>query len=175
MASHRSVILYSLAGAIATAACSGAASQDVLDGTPSAASAPGASSSRAEDDAAPSTDGPADAAPPVLPPACEQEAEPNDTPERANDLAPARCGTVGKRDRRDYLTFRVKPTTNTLSLRFSGQVRLIVEVEGAKDTELVPDEDAEIPFVDDADYLVEVRPLKDAETPITWRVEVVEK
>lgn len=106
---------------------------------------------------------------------CTPEEESNDSQDSANTLAPARCGTLSKRDQRDFLTFRLKPTTKTMSINFTGRIRLRVDVPGKDTVELTPDDAGIVPFVMGVDYTVEVRALTDSTGEIPWRVELVEK
>lgn len=104
-----------------------------------------------------------------------EELEPNDNRDTANPLSVTRCGTLTKRDRIDFLKFRLKPSTKTVSINFTGRVRLRVMVDGKPTTELTPDSAGVIPFVMNEDYIVEVTPLVDVTGEIPWRVELVEK
>ncbi|MBX3218406.1 MAG: hypothetical protein KF850_40750, partial [Labilithrix sp.] len=88
---------------------------------------------------------------------------------------PARCGTLSKDDKKDYLTFRLKPDTKQLSINFTGRVRLRVDVDGEKTTELTPESAGAVPFVTDEDYIIEVTSLTDSSADVSWRVEVIEK
>lgn len=106
---------------------------------------------------------------------CEPEVEPNDEKDEANELRPARCGTLSKDDEKDFLTFRLKPDTKQLSINFTGRVRLRVDVDGEKTTELTPENAGVVPFVTDEDYVIEVTSLTDSSADVAWRVEVVEK
>ena len=106
---------------------------------------------------------------------CQPEEEPNDDKDEANTLAPARCGTLSGRRDREFLTFRLKPDTKQMSINFTGRIRLRVDVDGRDTTELTPDNAGIVPFVPEADYLIEVRALTDSNADLAWRVEVVEK
>jgi hypothetical protein len=104
---------------------------------------------------------------------CEGEKEPNDGKQDANALNPARCGTVS-RDDKDFLQFRLKPQTKEMFLRFAGNVRLRVDVDGQETVELTPDSHPKVEFVRDADYTIEVTKYGDDGADADWRVEVVE-
>jgi hypothetical protein len=100
--------------------------------------------------------------------------EPNDAPAEANTLNPTRCGTVNsKTDPIDYLTFELKPSTTSMSLKFTGHVRLQVSVAG-KTVTLTPDGSGAVPFVKGQQYLVAVTPLTDGATDVPWTVTIVE-
>ncbi len=174
----RPVILYvavalTCTGVLATA-CSGAETQDVLLGA-SGSSSSGATSSgtgsssgtTASSSGASGTSGGNGT--------CTAEEEPNDNKDEANVLSPVRCGTLSRRDDKDFLTFRLKPEAKTMSINFTGRVRLRVDVAGHDTTELTPDNAGIVPFVTNADYFVEVTPLTDSNAEIKWRVEVVAK
>ena len=162
--------------AVLASACSGAESQDVLSGTPGASSSSSSSSSSSGNSSGNggSSSGASGATSSSGGSNCEPEEEPNDNEDEANELAPARCGTLTRRDKRDYLTFRLKPETKTMAINFTGRVRLRVDVDGRDTTELTPDSAGVVPFVRDADYFIEVTPLTDSNADINWRVEVVE-
>jgi hypothetical protein len=106
---------------------------------------------------------------------CESENEPNDSEQAANVLNPARCGSLSKDDQKDFLTFRLKPTTRTLSITFTGRVRLRIDVPGKDTVELTPDSAGVVPFVMDQDYSIEVTRLTDSSGQVPWRVAVIEK
>jgi hypothetical protein len=159
---HRLFVL----GALALASCSGAEPQDVLaspSGAASSSSTGGASSSTGG--ASSSTGGSSN---------CTPEEEPNDDKDNANVLAPARCGTLSRDDKRDYLTFQLKPTTRTLKLNFDGRIRLRVYVPGWNRVDLTPETNGSVPFVRGARYLIEVEALNDDSNNVPWRVEIVE-
>jgi hypothetical protein len=148
----------------------------VLGGTAGAASSSSSSGSNPDDNASSSsgssgTSGTSSSGGTT----CEPEEEPNDNKDEANVLARARCGTLSREDRRDFLTFRLKPSTKSMSINFTGRVRLRVDVDGEGTTELTPDSAGIVPFVMNEDYLIEVAPLTDSSSKIDWRVELVEK
>ena len=166
------------AGALLIASgCAGAEDQDVLlqggasssgttpgsSGTSGAASSSGNNSSSGNSSSSGST------------PGCTRETEPNDSREEANTLAPQLCGTLSGRDRRDFLTFRLKETTRSMSLRFEGSVRLKVEIDGKEAATLTPSNAGAVPFAMNSVYTIEVESLTDSDRPIDWLVEVIEK
>jgi hypothetical protein len=106
---------------------------------------------------------------------CAQEDEPNDDERNANALAPARCGTVSREDSRDFLTFRLKPATKSLSLTFSGQVRLRIEVGDQRVELTTATSSTPVPFEMGKPYMIEVQPLVDMSQEIPWQVRVDEK
>lgn len=151
------------------AGCSGAKEQQVLLQPRTGTSDP-TTDGTSPDDEDPSTgDGDATDA------TCTPEEEPNDDPDEANTLAPSRCGELSEDDTKDFLTFRLKPDTSSLSIRLSGRVRLRVRVDGESPVDLTPDRSEEIPFVMDADYVIEVTALNPGSGTISWRVDVVER
>lgn len=161
--------------AFGPAACSGAEPQDVLTPTTTAGGgdagtgtgAPGAGGSTGEP-AAPKPGG-GNATP------CAPEEEPNDDPDDANVLAPARCGSISPAGDDDFLTFQVSDTAKAMSLRYEGKVTLEVKVEGADTVVLGGSAGTPpVPFVRGTPYLVRVRAAERAES-ISWRVEVVER
>jgi hypothetical protein len=159
---HRSFVLTALA--LAAVACSGAETQDVLAQPNGAASSSGGGSSGGGSSGGGSSgDG-----------RCTPEQEPNDHKDQANVLDPARCGTLSRDDKRDFLTFQLKPTTKTLKLNFTGRIRLKVDVPGGGTVNLTPDNAGAVPFVMGAPYLIEVTALNDPGNEVPWRVEVVE-
>ena len=85
------------------------------------------------------------------------------------------CGTLSATDNRDFLQFRLKPTTKKLGIYFTGQVRLRIDVDDHVTTELVPGSNRSVPFVRDADYTIEVTALTDAKDAQHWRVDLVEQ
>lgn len=148
------VALSLLCVAALTTACSGAEPQDVLLGP---------SGSSSSSDASGTTS------------ACPSEQEPNDDEDAANVLAPLLCGTLSGRGDRDHLTFRLKPDTRSMTIRFTGRVRLRVDVAGHDTTELTPDNSShQLPFVLGEDYIIEIRSLTKSDADATWRVEIVE-
>ena len=165
-----------LAPVLGLASCSGAEPQDVLTPTSTAATADAGSST-----GAPGGGGSSTGEPPATRPgggaaaACAPEEEPNDDPDEANVLAPARCGAISPAGDDDFLTFQVSDTAKGMSLRYEGKVTLEVKVEGA-DTVVLGGAAGSppVPFVRGTPYLVRVRGAERADsTP--WRVEVVER
>jgi hypothetical protein len=158
---HRLFVL----GALALVSCSGAEPQDVL------ASPRGAAASSSSGGASSSTGGASSSNGGST--ACAPEVEPNDSQETANDLAPERCGTLSPEDKRDYLRFTLKPTTQTLSLNFSGAIRLKVDAPNGDKVELTPENAKPVPFVRGGPYFIAVTALNN-NANVNWRVEVVE-
>jgi hypothetical protein len=103
---------------------------------------------------------------------CVQEAEPNDSEDQANLLAPSRCGTISTANDVDFLTFTLKPTTQTLSLRYDGKVTLKVSVSGANTVVLGGGGSQTVPFVRGQPYFVEIQALDKSRPP--WRVDLIE-
>jgi hypothetical protein len=133
------------------AACSGADTQDVLVNQAAAGSPAG-------------TGAPSCGAP---------ETEPNDTAARANTLDTTRCGTVNSAsDPVDYLTFELRANTASMSLNFTGSVRLRVTVGGQTVT-LTPDGSGSVPLVRGKPYLVAITPLMDTGADVPWTVTLV--
>lgn len=175
-----------LAFGLLTVSCSGAQPQDVLGdqstssgtstsssaGGGSSTSSSGASTSSSGVSSSGSTSGSSSSGNPS---GCTQEQEPNDSREQANDVSPSRCGSVGKRDARDFLTFVLKPTTKTFSLNFQGDVRLRVDVDGQKTVELLPNSTGVIPpFAPGKRYMIEVTPLNDNANEVRYTVSLIE-
>ena len=106
---------------------------------------------------------------------CTSETEPNDKQNDANTIDGSICGSITPRGDTDWLTFTLKPTTQTLSLQFSGRVRLRVNVQGKGTTELTPDSAGQVPFVKNTPYYVQVAAFSDSDTAQPWTVTVVEK
>lgn len=139
-------------------ACSGSKEQDVLvtsSGT-SGSTSGGTSSSGG-------MDGGAD---------CPQELEPNDSKERSTLLAPTRCGIIQPVGDVDLLTFTLKPGTQKLEIKFQGQVKLTITVQGAG-TVVLPGSSS-VPFVRGKPYYVEIKPVDPNQPKVPWRVDVVE-
>lgn len=143
-----------LVAGLTTSACAGAETQDVLQ------AASGASGSSSSGSSPPPSSG-----------GCQEE-EPNDSREDANRLTTERCGTLSKDDDRDFLTFRMKPSTRRLGLDFSGNVRLKVTVNG-EERVLEPDAAGNVPFKQGADYYIEIR-ARDSNASVSWRVSLSE-
>lgn len=162
--------------AVLAIACSGAEPQDVLSGT-SASSSSGASSSGTSGGTSSGTSSGTSGASGTsgTPAGCPPEEEPNDSRDEANTLAPTLCGTLSGDDGKDFLTFQLKPTTKSMSINFTGRIRLKVDVKGRDTVELTPENAGVVPFVMGQAYLIEVTPLTDSSTSIPWRVTVVEK
>lgn len=163
--------------AVLVSACAGAESQDVLSDSPGAASSSSSSSSSGGNSSGDggSSSGASGTTSSSGGTECKPESEPNDSENEANELASVRCGTLTRKDKRDYLTFRLKPDTREMEINFTGRVRLRVDVDGRDTTELTPDDSRPVPFVKDADYFVEVTPFTDNGADIKWRVDLVEK
>jgi hypothetical protein len=164
-------------------ACSGARPQDVLgdevaQSSSSSGSGGGSSSSGNGSSGVTSsggTSGGGGGGSSGLPAGCTPEQEPNDTRDTANELAPSRCGTVGKRDRSDFFTFVLKPTTKTFSLNFSGDVHLRVDVNGST-VDLFPNTTSTFPpFAPGKRYVIEVQPLDINAAEVKYSVELVEQ
>jgi len=85
-----------------------------------------------------------------------------------------RCGTLSRRDDKDYLTFRLRPETRSMAINFTGRVRLRVDVAGHDSTELTPDDAGKVPFVSGGEYFIEVSPLTESNAELAWRVQLVE-
>ena len=103
------------------------------------------------------------------------ENEPNDDQDQANKINGTICGTISPQGDTDWLTFTLKSTTQSLSLQFTGSVRLRVTVEGHGTTELTPSSAGAVPFVKNTPYYVEVAAFTDSQSSQTWQVTVVEK
>jgi hypothetical protein len=158
---------------VLVAGCSGADTQDVLlqpassssntntDQTPSGSNDSSGTDTGTTGDTSTTTD-------------CTAEEEPNDDEQHANKLAPARCGTLSNTDQKDFLTFRLKPTTQKLSITLTGRVRLRVKVDGQPTAELTPDSKTQIPFALNEDYMIEVTALTSGTGNVPWRVAVIE-
>jgi hypothetical protein len=104
---------------------------------------------------------------------CTSESEPNDTRERANALAGTFCGAVATRDDVDILTFAIKATTKTMTIRFEGRVTLTVDVEGEPTVTLGGGGTQVVPFVRGKPYFVTISAAGSA--PQDWRVDLIEQ
>jgi hypothetical protein len=173
------VFVVGAASAVGGSACSGAETQDVLARQVGASSSSGiTSSSSGGSSGVPSgsssggTSSTSGATSGTTPGNCTPEEEPNDNRNTANVLDPARCGTLGRNDQKDFLTFQLKPTTKNMSLNFSGRIRMKVEV-GGRTVELTPDDAGMVPFMMGEQYHIEVTSLTDSNNE-EWRVAVVE-
>jgi hypothetical protein len=172
------VWILGLASICSLLACGGSDSQDVLSssttaGTSSGTSGTSGTSGSSGTSGTPGTSG--TSGNPAPPNECTPEQEPNNLPEQANELAPTRCGTLSGADKVEYLTFRLKSSTKSLQLTFSGRVKLRVSVRGAETIELTPDKPVAVPFVRGEQYLIEVTRLADGASDEPWRVTVIEK
>jgi len=145
------------------AACAGPKEQDVLNGTPSLASDNG------------TTSGGTTSGGTTTPTCGSAEDEPNDDEYHANKIDGTICGTISPQGDTDWLTFTLKPSTQSLALQFSGSVRLRVMVEGHGTTELTPNSAGAVPFVKNKPYYVQVAAFKDSQSSQVWQVTVVEK
>jgi hypothetical protein len=172
-------ILAALAAGGLLVSCGGSTSQEVLDGTSSSSGstssgtsggASGTTSGASADAGGNDAGGGADAGA-----ACAPEIEPNNGKDSANTLASSVCGAIAPDSDVDFLTFKLKPTTKNVSLRFDGQVTLKVDVEGQQSVILGgPNAGGKIPFVMDAPYFVEIRPTVKA-AAVSWRVDLIER
>jgi hypothetical protein len=106
---------------------------------------------------------------------CPGEEEPNDHREEATKLAPLLCGTVSGQDKRDFVTFSLKESTQSMSIRFDGSVRLKVEIDGYSVATLTPQNAGAVPFVMGAIYMIEIESLTGSDNPVDWRIEVIEE
>ena len=106
---------------------------------------------------------------------CTNEDEPNDNQNQANTIVGSICGSITPRGDTDWLTFTLKSSTQELSLKFSGRVRLRVNVQGHGTTELTPDDALAVPFVKNTPYYVQVAAFSDTNSALPWQVTVVEK
>jgi hypothetical protein len=161
--------------------CTGAEPQDVLDPSPSSATA-SASGGTSGSSGLPSnngssgntttsggaTDASVDASGP-----CPDEDEPNDDRETANVLAPVRCGVLQPNSDSDFLTFVLQPTSTSLQFKFSGQVTLKIEVDGSSVT-LGGGDKPKVPFVKGSRYTVEIKATA-CDNKVPWRVELIEQ
>lgn len=171
---HHVRFVAAVAGSIMLASCSGAETQDVLTATSSTSSTSSSSSTSSTGGTSSSTSsGSTTSSGSSGTPGCPSETEPNDNKNQANVLAPTLCGTLSAKDQKDFLTFRLKATTKTMQINFSGRVRLKVDV-GGRVTELTPDNAGIVPFVMNTDYVIEVTSLADTSAEVPWRITVVE-
>lgn len=171
------VLLISLVG-LAPLGCSGSETQDVLQTKASSSSSASDSSNSATNGSsghtsAPGPSGTSDAGTAET---CTPEKEPNDTPQSANRIATTSCGSLSSNDKVDYLWFELAATTKTMSLNFTGDVRLSVMVKGHQPVELDPKTKADLPFVIGERYTVAVTPFNSAGgAGLSWTVTLVEK
>ena len=150
------------------AACSGAATQDVLESNAKSGSSSGTSGTATSGGTSGGTSGTVGDASI----GCPQEMEPNDNRGTANTLAPTRCGTISPKGESDFLTFVLADKTTSMQLTFTGQVTLKVDVNGQSVT-LGDGQSPKVPFVKGKTYFVEVQAIQDApSTP--WRVDLIE-
>lgn len=163
-----------LAGGIGLlVACSGPETQAVLSGTPGVVSTASGGNSNGDDNTSGgnsnggNSNGGVDCGNP--------EDEPNDEQDEANKFSGTICGEIDPKGDEDWITFTLKPTTQTLSLQFSGRVRLRVRVGDRGTTELTPDGAGAVPFVRNTPYYVQVVAYTDSESSQAWSVTVVEK
>ena len=171
------------------AACSGAATQDVLESNTTSGTSSGTSGTATSGGTSGGTSGSAtsggtsggtsgntsggtsgtvgDAST-----GCPQEMEPNNNRGTANLLAPTLCGAISPKGESDFLTFVLADKTTSMQLTFTGQVTLKVDVNGQSVT-LGDGQSPKVPFVKGKAYFVEVQAIQDApSTP--WRVDLIE-
>ncbi|MDB4993914.1 MAG: hypothetical protein JWM74_1346 [Myxococcaceae bacterium] len=93
------------------------------------------------------------------------ETEPNDSAGTANVLAGTVCGTITPvaLDLTDFYKFTLQPATTTMTLYFSGNVKLTVKVNG-QTVVLTPQSSPAVPFVQGMEYSVQV---ESNQTPAT--------
>lgn len=168
-------ILLSAVGLAILAACGGSKSQEVLDNTSSTSSSSsgGASGAPSSSGASGTSNGGVDGSSGGGG-TCTQEREPNDNKDTANPLAPSVCGVLEQNSDVDFLTFQLHQGTRSVSINFSGDVTLTVEVEGAQTVTLGGGSTQTVPFVMGKPYFVEVRAATHA-AKTDWRVDLVEK
>ncbi|MCA9584867.1 MAG: hypothetical protein KC657_05885 [Myxococcales bacterium] len=189
MTSLRVTLVLSLGTVLASLACGGAATQDVLGGESSSGASSSASSSSSggtsggtSSGAASSTSGaPVDAGTTssssgaVDAGACTPEEERNDNKGSANELVTSRCGTVRETDGddSDFLTFTLKPTTTSMFITFDGNVTLKVDVDGRQSVTMTPTSKPPLPFVKGRPYVIQIQSANGAKQ--IWRVNLNEK
>jgi hypothetical protein len=85
------------------------------------------------------------------------ETEPNDDKGTANDLAGTVCGTITPTalDLVDFYKFKLQPATTTMTLFFSGNVKITVTV-GGNTVVLTPQNSPAVPFDKAESYSVKV-------------------
>lgn len=104
---------------------------------------------------------------------CPQEVEPNDNEERANQLAPSRCGAITPNSESDFLTFVLSPTSTSMQIKFDGKVTLRVRVANESIT-LGGSTTPKVPFLKGETYVIEIKAtVRDNRVP--WRVDLIEK
>lgn len=155
---------FGLLGLAPVAACSGASGQDVFEPN-------GGASSSGTSGTAGTSGGVADAAVDAPTP-CPAEAEPNDSRDSANTIAPTLCGIISPESESDFLAFQLKPASTTLAITFTGQVTLKVSVAGQSVT-LAGMNNVKVPFFRNQRYTVEVKAAQKLPN-IAWRVDVIE-
>ena len=161
--------------ATTTAACGGATPQEALDSQPVVGSTSGATSGGTSGATSGGTSGTTsggfdasvDAAA-----ACPPEVEPNDSPDRANVLAPTRCGAIQPNSESDFLTFQLGAKTTSMQIKFDGKVQLKVDV-GNQSVTLGNGNAPKVPFQKGQRYVIEIKATERA-TSVPWRVDLIE-
>lgn len=163
--------------------CGGAASQEALESDPTQAMSTGGATSGGNTSGGSNTSGGNTNRPPnngadaaVVPATLDcpkTEQEPNDDPDRANNLAPILCGEIKPNSESDFLTFVLDEKATTMQLKYDGQVTLKVEVNGQ--TVILGDGSSpKVPFFKRSRYVVEVKGTAKGGN-IPWRVELIEQ
>jgi hypothetical protein len=85
------------------------------------------------------------------------ETEPNNDPGTANTLSGTVCGTItpAALDLTDYYKFTLQPATTTMTLFFSGNVKITITVKG-QTVVLTPQSSPAVPFEQGKEYSVKV-------------------
>ena len=85
------------------------------------------------------------------------ETEPNNDPGTANALAGTACGTITPNiDLVDYFKFTLQPTTTTMNIVFSGNVKVTVTVNGQTVVLLPQSGNPAVPFEQGREYSLKV-------------------
>ncbi len=142
-----------------TASCSGSDAQDVL-GQGTATGTSDAGSSGGVDSGGSGR--------------CASESEPNEDRDHADALSGTFCGSIESRSDVDVLTFEIKATTKTMTIRFDGRVALSIDVEGQPTVTLGGGGTQAVPFVRGKPYFVTIKAAESA-PPQAWRVELIEE
>jgi hypothetical protein len=172
-----------LAASVSTSGCSGSSAQDVLASEQAASSSgtsgtsgAGTSGTSGAGTSGTGTSGssgaPADASVDSST-GCPPETEPNNGKDTANALAPTLCGVISPAGESDFLTFQLKASSTSMSLNFTGQVLLQVDV-GNQSVTLGGGGNGKVPFVKGQRYVVEVKASRDDSKSVPWRVDLVE-